>query len=84
MGEPAEALPTIRPRIESTKGTTILSVSTVPATDERLVIHPHPLLRTMIPFNKDAHFPSKTNASLLINPIYNLKLAHSVVPVPDR
>ena len=79
----AEALPIARPRIESTEGATILPVSIVPATDEILVIHPHPLFETMIPFNKDAHVPSKTSASLLSNPMYNLKLARSIVPVPD-
>ena len=59
-------------------------MSIVPTTDERLVIHPYSLFGTMIPFNKDAPVPSKNSASLLSNPMYNLKLTRSVVPVPDR
>ena len=50
---------------------------------ERLVVHVQPLFGPMIPFNKNAHFPSK-NTSLLGNPMYNLKLVRSVVPVLDR
>ena len=84
MGESFEAPAATRPRTESAEGTTALPVSTVPATDERLVIHPHSLFETMIPFNKYALVPIKTNASLLSNPMYNLKLACSVVPVPDH
>ena len=61
----------------------MLLVSTAEFTNERLVIHPYPLFGPMIPFNKDVAFLSKTNASLLINSRYNLKLARSVVPVSD-
>ena len=42
------------PRLELIEGAMILPVSIVPTTDERLVIHPHPLFGTMIYFNKDA------------------------------
>ena len=62
----------------------MLLVSTAETSDERLVIHPHPLFRPMIPFNKDAPFSSKTSDSLLSNPMYSLKLARSVVPIPNR
>ena len=79
-----EAHLAIRQRTESTKGSTIFPVSTAPATDERLVIYPHPLFGTMISFNKDAPLPSTTSATLLNNPLYNLKLARSVVLVLDR
>ena len=65
-------------------GSAILLVSTTPTTDERLVIHPYLLFGIMIPFNKDAPLPSTTSATLLNNPLYNLKLTHSVVSVPDR
>ena len=51
---------------------------------ERLVVHAQPLFGPMVPFNKNAHFPSKNSASLLGNPMYNLKLARSIVLVPDR
>ena len=51
---------------------------------ERLVVHPRPLFEPMVPFNKNAPFPSKNSASLLGNPMYNLKLARSVVLVSDR
>ena len=84
MEETVEAPPTTRQRTKSKDVTTILSVSAVPTTDERLVIHPHPLFGTMIPFSKDARLPSKTNASLLSNLMYNLKFACSIIPVPDR
>ena len=62
----------------------MLAVSTVEVSTERLVIHSHPLFEPIVPFNKNAPFPSKNSASLLGNPMYNLKLARSVVPVPDR
>ena len=51
---------------------------------ERLVVHPRPLFEPMVPFNKNAFFPSKNSTSLLGNPKYNLKLARLVFPVPDR
>ena len=53
-------------------------------TDSRLVIHPHPLFGEMVPYKKDTSFPSKSSATLLNNPMYSLKLACSIVPVPDR
>ena len=53
-------------------------------TGERLVVHPHPLFGEMVPYKKDAMFPSKSSATLLNNPMYSLKLARSVVPVPDH
>ena len=84
MRESFEVAIATRPRIKSTEGMMALLVSTVPAIDERLVIHPHPLFRIMIPFNKGALVPSKTNASLLSNPMYNLKLTRSIILVPDR
>ena len=83
MGEPVEAPSATRQRTGSEGAVAMLLISTSEITNERLVIHPHPLFGTMIPFNKDAHFLSKTNASLLSNPMYNLKLAQSIVPVPD-
>ena len=55
-----------------------------PKTDERMVIHPQPLFGTMIPFNKDACIPSSSTATLLSNPMYNLKLARSTILVPNR
>ena len=52
--------------------------------DARLVIHTHSLFGPMIAFKKDAPFPSCSSASLLNNPMYNLKLAHSVNPLSNR
>ena len=52
--------------------------------DTRLVIHPHPLFGPHIPYKKEAPYPSTGTATLLNNPLYNLKLARSVVSVPDR
>ena len=49
---------------------------------ERLVVYPHPLFGPIIPFNKNAPFSRKISASLLGNPMYNLKLARSIVPIP--
>ena len=62
----------------------MLPVSTAEVSTERMVVHSHPLFGPMVPFNKNALFPSKNSASLLGNPMYNLKLVRSVVPVPDR
>ena len=59
-----------------------ISVSEV--TGERLVVHPHPLFGEMVLYKKYTPFPSKCSATLLNNPMYSLKLARSVVPVPDR
>ena len=66
------------------RGSEIFPVSIASVTNERLVIYPHPLFGTMIPFNKDTALPSNTSAMLLNNPIYNIKLACSVVLVLDR
>ena len=52
--------------------------------DMRLLIHPHPFFGLNISFKKDAPFPSSSSASFLNNLMYNLKLARSIVPVPDR
>ena len=83
MGEPVEASPTTRQRMGS-KGTIVmLSIFTIEVSDDRLVIHPHPLFGPMIPFNKNAPFPSKIDVSLLSNPMYSLKLTCSVVFVPN-
>ena len=62
----------------------MLPVSAVEVSTKRLVVHSQPLFRPMIPFNKNAPFPSKNSVSLLGNSLYNLKLAQSIVPVPDR
>ena len=59
-------------------------VSVTEVTDSRLVIHPHPLFEEMVPFKKDAPFSSQGTATLLNSPLYALKLARSMVPVPDR
>ena len=62
----------------------MVSVFVTEVTDSRLVIHPHSLFGEMVPYKKDAPFSTQGSASLLNNPLYALKLAHSVVPVPDR
>ena len=62
----------------------MVPISVTEITDSRLVIHPHPLFEEMVPYKKDAPFPSQGSATLLNNPLYSLKLARSVVPVPDR
>ena len=59
-------------------------ISVTEITDSRLVIHPHPLFGEMVSYKKDTLFPSKSSATLLNNPMYSLKLARLVVPVPDR
>ena len=62
----------------------MVPVSVTEVTDLRLVIHPHLLFGEMVPYKKDVPFSSQWSASLLNNPVYALKLARSVVPVPDR
>ena len=84
VGELIEAFSATRQRTGSEGAVEMFPVFAVEITNERLMIHPHPLFGPMIPFNKDAHLPSKTSASLLNNPMYNLKLARSVIPIPDR
>ena len=59
-------------------------VSVSEVSDSRLVIHPHPFFGPHIPFKRDIPFSSGSSASLLNNPMYNIKLAHSVIPVLDR
>ena len=59
-------------------------VTVIEVTGEKLVVHSHPLFGEMVPFKQDAPFPSQRTASLLNNSLYALKLARSVVPVPDR
>ena len=84
MKESIEAPSATRQRTNSKSVVAMLHVSTVEVTDERLVIHPYPLFGPTILFNKEAHFLSKTGASLLSNPMCSLKLARSVIPVLDR
>ena len=62
----------------------MVPISVTEITGERLVVHPHPLFEEMVAFKRDAPFPSQGTASLLNNPLYALKVASSVVPVPDR
>ena len=52
----------------------MVPVSIAEVSAKRLVVHPHPLFGPMIHFNKNATFSSKNSASLLGNPMYNLKL----------
>ena len=84
MEEQTEAPPATRQRTSSSGTVAMVSISVTEVTGEKLVVHPHPLFGEMVPFKKDAPFPSQGNASLLNNPMYALKLARSVVPVPDR
>ena len=56
MGESIEAPFATRQHIELEGMTAILPVSTTPAPDERLVIHPHLLFGPIIHFNKDAPY----------------------------
>ena len=83
-GEQTGAPSATRQRTESASRTAMIPVTVTEVTDSQLVIHQHPLFGEMIPFKKDAPFPSRETASLLNNPLYALKLARSVVPVPDR
>ena len=62
----------------------MVPVSVAEITDSRIVIHLHPLFGEMISYKKDAPFPNKSSATLLNNLMYSLKLACSVVSVPDR
>ena len=84
MGAQAEAPPAVRQRTSPGGNVAMVPVSVSELTAEKLVVHPHPLFGEMIPFKKDAPFPRQGTASLLNNPMYALKLARSVVPVPDR
>ena len=84
MGEQTEVPPATRQRTSSGGNVAMVPVCVSEVTGEKLVVHSYPLFGEMIPFKKDAPFPSQGTASLLNNPLYALKLARSVVPVPDR
>ena len=84
MGEQAETPSTTRQRTGPGGTVAMVPVSVTEVTDSRLVIHPYPLFGEMVPYKKDAPFPSKGSATLLNKPMYTLKLARSVIPVPDH
>ena len=84
MGEPVETSPATWQHTDSEGAVAIVPVPMSEVSDARLVIHPYPFFGPNIPFKRDAPFSSGNSASLLNNPMYNIKLAHSVVPVPDR
>ena len=84
MGEQAEVPPATRQHTGPGGTVAMVPVSVTEVIYSRLVIFPHPLFGEMMPYKKDAPFPSQGSASLLNNPLYALKLARSVVPVPDR
>ena len=83
-GEQTGAPHATRQRTESGGRNAMVPVTVTAVTDSQLVIHQHPLFGEMVPFKQDAPFPSRETATLLNNPLYALKLARSVVPVPDR
>ena len=62
----------------------MVPISVFEVTNSRFVINPHLLFGEMVPFKKDAPFPSQGTATLLNSPLYALKLARLVVSVPDR
>ena len=84
MGESVETFPTTQQLTDSGGAVATVPISMSEVSDARLVIHSYPLFGSMIPFKKDTPFLSSSNASLLSNPIYNLKLARSIVLVLDR
>ena len=84
VGEQTEAPPATRQRTSPSGSVAMVPVTVSEVTGEKLVVHSHPLFGEMISFKKDAPFPSQGTASLFNNPLYALKLARSVVPVPDR
>ena len=84
VGEQTEAPPATRQCTSPSDSVAMVPVTVSEVTGEKLMVHSHPLFGEMIPFKKDAPFPSQGTASLLNNPLYALKLARSVVPVPDR
>ena len=84
MGEQAETPPATRQRTSSGGTVTMVPVSVGEVTDSRLMIHPHPLFEEMVPYKKDASFLNNSSAIFLNNPMYSLKLARSVVPIPDH
>ena len=84
VGEQAEAPPPSWQRTGPGGTVAMVPVFVSEVTDSRLVIYPYPLFGEMVPFKKDAPFSSKGTATLLNSPLYALKLAHSMIPVPDR
>ena len=84
MGEQVEAPPTIWQRTSSGGTVAMVPIFVTEVTGEKLVVHPHPLFGEMVPFKSDAPFLRQGTASLLNSPLYALKLARSVVSVPDR
>ena len=84
MGEPADIPSATRQRTDSGSAVAMVPVTIEEVSDTRLVIHPHPLFEPHIPYKKDALYPSIGTATLLNNPLYSLKLARSVVLVPNR
>ena len=84
MGEQATAPPATRQRTGPGGTVAMVPISVTEVIDSRLVIHPHSLFGEMVPYKKNAPFSTQGSASLLNNPLYALKLARSVVPVPDR
>ena len=75
VGESVEPPPATQQRTKLGGAVAMLPVFVAEVSAERLVVHSHPLFGLMVPFNKNAPFPSKNSASLLGNPMYNLKLA---------
>ena len=84
VGEQTEAPPSTRQRTSPSGSVAMIPVTVSEVTGEKLVVHSYPLFGEMIPFKKDAAYPSQGSATLFNNPLYSLKLARSVVPVPDR
>ena len=83
MGETVDIPPATRQCTHSGSAVAMVPVTMEEVPDTRLVVHPHPLFGPHIPYKKDAPYPSTGTATLLNNPLYSLKLALSVVPVPD-
>ena len=84
MGEPADIPPATRQHSDSGSAVAMVLVTMEEVPNTRLVVHPHPLFGPHIPYKKDVPYPSTGTATLLNNSLYSLKLARSVVPVPDR
>ena len=84
MGTQVETPSATRQRTGPGGTVVMVPISVIEITDSRLVIHPHPLFGEMVSFKRDAPFPSQGSASLLNNPLYALKLARSVLPIPDQ
>ena len=82
--EQTEAPPATRQRTSPSGSVAMVLVTVSEVTGEKLVVHSHPLFGEMVLFKKDTPFPSQGTASLLNNPLYALKLARSMVPVPNR